>query len=108
MAHLTHASVVCSTGGCETVQHSRYAELGGVPVALLGLLGYLAILGSAFLRRTEAAAVGAAVALGGLAFACWLVYVQLGILHAICVWCVASDVVLALLAVITTLRATHV
>jgi uncharacterized membrane protein len=39
----------------------------------------------------------AAAALAGLVFAAWLVYVQGAILHAWCVWCLSSDVVLALL-----------
>ena len=37
----TGSSLVCSTGGCEAVQSSPYAELAGVPVALLGLIGFL-------------------------------------------------------------------
>ena len=41
--HYTGGSVVCSTGGCESVQQSRYAEIFSVPVALVGLLGSLSI-----------------------------------------------------------------
>ncbi len=35
-----------ASGGCEKVQSSRYAKLGGIPVATLGLAGYAGILGS--------------------------------------------------------------
>jgi uncharacterized membrane protein len=45
--HYAGVSITCSTGGCETVQHSRYAEIFGVPVALLGLLAFVGILASA-------------------------------------------------------------
>src|SRR5262249_34572818 len=52
--------IACPTGGCETVQHSRYAKLGGIPVAGLGLAGYLALLATTFVRAewARAAAVG--------------------------------------------------
>lgn len=85
------------SSGCETVQHSSYAELAGIPVALLGLVAYLVLLASAFARSPRAAGAAAAVAVAGLAFAAWLVYVQGWILHAWCSWCVTSDIVLTLL-----------
>ena len=98
--HYRPQELVCfSGGGCETVQESSYSELAGMPVALLGAVAYLALLGSALVRGLWAAAGAVAVALGGLAFALWLVYVQGSILHAWCNWCLASDVVLGLLAV---------
>src|SRR5215470_13319949 len=49
--HYAGLKVLClSSGGCETVQASRYAKLGGIPVATLGLVGYIVILGSLALR----------------------------------------------------------
>ena len=96
--HYRPAGLVCfAGGGCETVQHSSYSELGGVPVALLGLVAYLVLLASAFVRGAPAAAAAAVVSLGGFAFAAWLVYVQGWILDAWCAWCLTSDVVLGLL-----------
>jgi uncharacterized membrane protein len=96
--HYRPAQLVCYiSSGCETVQHSTYAELIGIPVALLGLVAYLLLFASAFLRGFLVAAAAVTVALGGLAFAAWLVYVQGWILGAWCVWCVTSDVVLTLL-----------
>lgn len=97
--HSRPDALVCLTGGgCETVQSSSYSELGGIPVALLGALAYLAVLGSALARGLWVAAGAVAVALGGLVFALWLVYVQAAVLDAWCSWCVTSDVVLGLLA----------
>ena len=47
IVHYAGGSPVCAIAhGCETVQHSSYAKLGGVPVALLGMLGYVGILAS--------------------------------------------------------------
>jgi uncharacterized membrane protein len=49
-ARYTDTAIACATGGCETVQSSRYAEVAGVPVALLGLGAYIAILRFLHLR----------------------------------------------------------
>jgi uncharacterized membrane protein len=100
----TGTRIACTTGGCETVQHSKYAKLAGVPVAVLGLVAYLAIFATALSERVEAAAVGAAIALGGLAFAVYLIVVQVAVIDAICQWCLASDAILAVLAVLTVER----
>jgi uncharacterized membrane protein len=100
----TGGTIACSTGGCETVQESKYAKIAGVPVALLGLVAYLAILATALSRSELARAAGAAIALGGLVFAVYLIYVQAALIDAFCQWCLASDVVIALLAVATSLR----
>jgi uncharacterized membrane protein len=97
-------TIACTTGGCEEVQDSKYAELAGVPVALLGLLAYVALFATAPSGQELVRAAGAAIALGGLAFSLYLVYVQVAIIEAICQWCIASDVVMAALAVVTALR----
>ena len=91
--------LACATGGCETVQHSKYAKAAGVPVAVLGLVAYLAVLATALSGRVEAAALGAAIALAGLAFGIYLIVIQVAVIHAICQWCLTSDGILVLLAV---------
>ena len=93
------ASIFCSTGGCETVQSSRYAEVAGIPVAVLGLFGYAAILVTAALAGPTAAAAGTAFALIGAAFSAYLLYAQLVLIDAVCQWCVASDVVISMVAI---------
>ena len=98
------ATIACTTGGCETVQSSSYSEIVGVPVALLGLLGYLAIAASA-LRETELFRVaGAAVALAAAGFGAYLLVVQIAVIGAVCDWCLTSDAIAAALAVVTVLR----
>jgi uncharacterized membrane protein len=97
-ARYAHVQIACSTGGCETVQHSKYAKLAGIPVAVLGLGAYVAIFVTALTRQVEAAAIGTAIALGGLVFAVYLIVVQVGVIDAICQWCLASDAILFLLA----------
>lgn len=103
-AHFADAPLLCATGGCETVQRSRYAELAGVPVAALGLAGYVAIAATAAARAELWRAAGFVFALGGLAFAGYLVWVQVGVLDAICQWCLSSDAILVLLVPATLLR----
>jgi uncharacterized membrane protein len=101
---LSGAAPVCATSGCETVQSSRYSELAGVPVAVLGLLGYLLLVGTAAVRDDLAAALGAAIALGAAVYAGYLLYVQASVIDAYCQWCLTSDVLLALLVPLTLVR----
>jgi uncharacterized membrane protein len=106
VVHYAGAEPVCALAhGCATVQASRYAELAGVPVAVLGVAGYLAIL-AALAREGEGPRTAAAgLALGGFAFSAWLTYVELARLDAICVWCVGSAICMTLLAGLTVARA---
>jgi uncharacterized membrane protein len=86
------------------VQQSRYAELAGVPVALLGLLGYVAILASLARDGERARTVTAFLALAGFGFSGWLTYVELARLEAVCSWCVASAACMTVLAVLSVTR----
>ena len=91
-------------GGCERVQTSEWAELAGVPVALLGLVGYLSILASLALPEDPGGAVAAFVSLVGFGFSAWLTYVGLVKIDAVCQWCVASAVVMTALAAVSLAR----
>lgn len=104
-AHLAHVEVACATGGCETVQTSRYSVVAGVPVAAIGLAGYLVLAWTATRRGERARAAGFLAAVAGLAVAMVLLYVQAAILHAFCQWCLASDAILVVLVPLTLLRA---
>jgi uncharacterized membrane protein len=102
--HYAHIAPVCTTGGCEKVQRSKYAELKGVPVALLGLITYVVLLGTALVRGVAAAFVGAAVALVGVAFSGYLLWAQLGPIGAICQWCLGNDLTIAVVCALTIAR----
>jgi uncharacterized membrane protein len=104
VVHYAHVAPVCTTGGCEKVQHSSYAELHGIPVAVLGLAAYAVVLATAALRGVPAAAAGALVALAGAAFSGYLLWAQLARIHAICQWCVGNDAIVAVLAVLCLAR----
>ncbi len=104
--HYDEAALVCvAGGGCETVQQSSYAELAGIPVALLGLLGYAVILALVLWDSPNARLGAAALAFVGLAFSVYLIVLQLFVIDAVCVWCLANDVLIApALAVLTAVR----
>jgi uncharacterized membrane protein len=103
--HYEGIKPVCGLGGnCEKVQSSEWSRLAGIPVALLGLLAYAAILATLFVEREEALVAGALFALAGFGFSAYLTYRELFSIDAICPWCVASAVIMTLLAVVTTAR----
>jgi uncharacterized membrane protein len=81
--------------GCETVQTSDYSTILGIPVSVFGLAYQLTILGLvlAWWRTGERRALMATYALGlvGVAFAAYLVYLQLFVIGAVCTWCAAFD-----------------
>lgn len=104
-AHYAGTSVVCSTGGCETVAQSRYSEIFGVPVALIGLAGSVAILGSLLIRGVPGRAAGLGLTLTGLLFAVYLIVVQVVVIGAVCEWCVANDALVGVLALLALWRA---
>jgi len=102
--HYANVSPICASGGCERVQTSSYAELAGVPVALLGLLAYLAILGTTAVRGVAASFAGVLLAVVGAAFSGYLLWAQLGPIGALCQWCIGNDVVISVVAVLCVAR----
>lgn len=108
VVHFADQPIACSgIGDCEKVNSSRYATLAGVPVAVLGLVSYVAVLLlvlGALIRR-DALLVAAAwgVALASFGFSMYLTYIELEVLDAICIWCVSSaSVVTAMLIFLST------
>jgi uncharacterized membrane protein len=108
--HYADVDPVCNIAhGCHKVQTSEYAKLAGVPVALLGLIGYVVIFLSLVVPQTEWARMLAALtALVGFGFSMYLTYRELFTIDAICQWCVLSAVLMTLLAVVTTWRVVRV
>jgi uncharacterized membrane protein len=90
---------VCTAGeACIKVQTSQWSKLGGIPVALLGLIGYIGIVASLLApdrEETRLATLG--LTLTGFGFSAYLTYRELFSIHAICEWCASSAVILTLL-----------
>ena len=93
-----------ASGGCETVQSSKYAILFGVPVPVIGLIGYALILGSLFIRGEIGRLLGLCIAVGGFAFSMYLTYLEASVIHAWCWWCVGSAVTITALGVVMIVR----
>jgi len=91
-------------GGCATVQHSRYAELAGINVAVLGIVGYVGLLLAAAMPGDPGRVGGLLLSLVGFGFSAYLTYLELFVIDAICQWCVASAIVMTALAVLTVWR----
>src|SRR3569833_4574416 len=72
---------------CGVVNHSSYAVIQGIPVALLGILGYLIILWLG-LARLKAAVLVASLA--GLGFSLYLTHIERDVLGVWCLYCVLS------------------
>jgi uncharacterized membrane protein len=83
---------------CGVVNHSPYATLGGVPVAAIGIAGYILMSALAWLRRYSLL-LGAA--LGGLAFSIYLANIEAHILGVWCIYCVISLGIISLLSLLT-------
>lgn len=94
-------------GDCEAVQTSIYSELLGVPVAIWGLLSYVALLVIYLVKRSNWRDLGGVarqgfflVTLIGVMYSAYLTYLELFVIDAICPWCVASAVVMTILFIL--------
>jgi uncharacterized membrane protein len=97
-------SLVCGTGGCETVQLSPQARFLGVEVALIGIVGYAVLLLLALLALqprfagpTWPSRLLPVLAGGAVLFTAYLTYLELFVIHAVCRWCVGSAVIILLI-----------
>jgi uncharacterized membrane protein len=87
----------CTIGSCETVNTSRWSVFLGLPVAAWGLFFYVDVFVIAFAGTTQRledepliSIVLAAEAAIGVLFSAWLTYLELAVIHAICIWCITS------------------
>ncbi len=108
--HWADASVACGgLGNCSTVNESEYAEMAGIPVALLGVFFYsaLAVVALAWLWWRPFGLDWPVLAfwgmsVGGTLFSAYLTYIELFVLEAICVYCVASAAIALAALLIST------
>ncbi len=98
----------CSVGSCETVNTSRWAVFLGFPVAAWGVFFYVAVFVLALVGTTalfEESPVISWLLAGwstvGLLFSGWLTYLELAVIHAICIWCVISAILVTAIFVLS-------
>jgi uncharacterized membrane protein len=104
--HYAGIKPACTAGeSCTKVQTSVYSKLAGVPVALIGLLGYIAILSSLLLPEGENARLATmAFTLIGFGFSAYLTYRELFSIHAICEWCASSAGIMTVMMCLSVWR----
>lgn len=104
--HYSGSPPVCTAGGsCLKVQTSIYSKLAGVPVALMGLIGYVAILASLLAPENESTRFATLVfTLAGFGFSGYLTYRELFSIHAICEWCASSAAIMTILVLLAIWR----
>ncbi|HEY4671912.1 MAG TPA: vitamin K epoxide reductase family protein [Gemmatimonadaceae bacterium] len=98
----------CSIGSCETVNTSKWSRFLGLPVAAWGLLFYLDVFAVALVgtfprfedERVISVVLATQAAIGVL-FSAWLTYLELGVIHAICIWCVTSACIVTLILIVS-------
>jgi uncharacterized membrane protein len=108
-AHYEHSALVCGMGNCSLVQSSSYAKLAGIPIAILGLLMYAALLLLSLARmawpnRAELTITLFGISLAGVIYAGFLTYVEIWVIDAICQWCVISAIITLVIFVCEAVR----
>jgi len=83
---------------CGIVNHSPFATLAGIPVAVIGMAGYVFL---AALAMKRAYLLFLVAALAGLSFSLYLAHVERDILGVWCIYCVASLAVISLLTLLS-------
>ena len=99
--HYSTESAPCSINekwDCGIVNHSPYAEIRGVPVAAIGIAGYLLIAALAILRRRGLLLLAVLI---GMAFALYLTNIEAKVLGVYCVYCVISQGIIAALLLLS-------
>jgi uncharacterized membrane protein len=110
IVHYGGLTVLCTTkhNSCQQVQTSQYSHVAGVPVALLGLIGYVMILGSLIVREREFTRLATlTLTLVGFGFSVFLTYQETFTIpgHPIyCEWCVGSAIILTILFILSVVR----
>jgi uncharacterized membrane protein len=108
---LTDNQTMClGNGGCSVVNSSVYSEVYGVPVALVGVAGYAAILlvlAMPRLRqdlRQNAVMISFGLCLAGFLFTVYLIYVEIALIRALCPFCIASQLIMTALFTLSVIR----
>jgi uncharacterized membrane protein len=104
--HYAGIKPACTAGeSCTKVQTSIYSDLAGVPVALIGLIGYVAIMASLLAPENETTRFATvALTVVGFGFSAYLTYRELFSIHAICEWCVSSAIIMTVLMCLSIWR----
>ena len=107
---LADSEASCGIGGCDVVNSSVYSEVAGIPVALLGLGGYVCIIGLILLEnrsefwKKNVPTFLFGITLIGLLYSIYLTYLELFVIHAVCPFCVVSAIVMLILFILVLIN----
>lgn len=108
---LTDNDAMCiGSGGCSVVNSSRYSEVNGIPVAVLGVLGYASILALLFLEsrpgffQENGVMMLFGVTLTGFLFTLYLIFVEVALIKAYCPFCLTSQAVMTIIFILSVIR----
>jgi len=105
-----NAKMCIGSHGCSVVNSSRYAEVNGIPVAVLGVVGYAAILAVLLLERRpgffrqNGTLLFFGLSLTGFLFTLYLIFVEVALIKAYCPFCITSQVAMTLIFIISVIR----
>ncbi len=103
-------SMCLGSGDCSTVNASKYSEVNNIPVAVLGVIGYAAILAVHFFEnrnrffKQNSTLMIFGMALTGFIFTIWLIYVEIALLKALCPFCITSQAAMTIIFIIAIIR----
>ena len=103
-------SMCIGSSGCSEVNASRYSEVNGIPVAMLGVIGYTAILALLFLEQRpgifqqNGSIMFFGISLMGFLFTLYLIYVEVALIKAYCPFCLTSQAVMSIIFIISVVR----
>lgn len=95
---------------CSVVNSSKYSEVNGIPVAVVGAIGYAALLGIVWLERKpgffrdNGSMIFFGISLIGFFFTLWLIYVEIALLKAYCPFCITSQITMTLIFILSVVR----
>jgi uncharacterized membrane protein len=103
-------SMCIGSSGCSEVNASRYSEINGIPVAVLGIVGYTALLALLFLEQRpgiiqqNGTMMFFGISLIGFLFTLYLIYLEVALIKAYCPFCLTSQAMMTIIFIISVIR----
>ncbi|HEX6271173.1 MAG TPA: vitamin K epoxide reductase family protein [Anaerolineales bacterium] len=103
-------SMCIGSQDCSVVNASRYSEIYGIPVAVLGVVGYTAILAVLGLERSpgffqqNGSMLFFGLSLVGFLFTLYLIFLEVVLIKAYCPFCIASQAAMTLIFILAVVR----
>jgi vitamin-K-epoxide reductase (warfarin-sensitive) len=105
--YATSATEYCDLNevfNCDIVNRSKFSEVAGIPVALIGLIGYLVLLGLMTRKERKLKILRFCMALVGFMFALYLAYIEEHVLRTWCLLCIGSLMAIAGITIVSAVE----